>query len=87
MSGTSDSIETADRYGTPAERATLLISVASASVAFMLAFNLGAYGEIFFDQIFTVFIAGIAESGIDQNRSAQPVWRYRGNAGAEVAAH
>ena len=47
----------ADRYGTPAERATLLISVASASVAFMLAFNLGAYGEVFFDQIFTVWIA------------------------------
>ena len=49
--------DSADRYGTPAERATLLISVASASVAFMLAFNLGAYGEVFFDQIFTVWIA------------------------------
>lgn len=46
----------AGRYGTPAERAALLISVASASVAFMLAFNLGAYGEVFFDQIFTVWI-------------------------------
>ncbi len=56
MSDSSDTIETADRYGTPAERATLLISVASASVAFMLAFNLGAYGEIFFDQIFTVWV-------------------------------
>jgi len=56
MSESSDSIETADRYGTPAERATLLISVASASVAFMLAFNLGAFGEIFFDQIFTVWV-------------------------------
>ena len=56
MSETSDSIETADRYGTPAERATLLISVASASVAFMLAFNLGAFGGIFFDQIFTVWV-------------------------------
>ena len=56
MSETSDSIETANRYGTPVERATLLISVASASVAFMLAFNLGAFGEVFFDQIFTVWV-------------------------------
>ena len=56
MSESSESIETADRYGTPAERATLLISVASASVAFILAFNLGAFGEIFFDQIFTVWV-------------------------------
>jgi hypothetical protein len=56
MGESSNSLEAADRYGTPPERATLLISVASASVAFMLAFNLGAYGEIFFDQIFTVWV-------------------------------
>jgi hypothetical protein len=56
MSESADSIETANRYGTPPERATLLICVASASVAFMLAFNLGAYGEVFFDQIFTVWV-------------------------------
>jgi len=56
MSDSFDTIDQANRYGTPPERATLLISVASASVAFMLAFNLGAYGEIFFDQIFTVWV-------------------------------
>jgi hypothetical protein len=56
MSESSDRFEPADRYGTPPERATLLISVASASVAFMLAFDLGAFGEVFFDQIFTVWV-------------------------------
>ncbi len=56
LSDTTDDLTTQDRYGTPAERATLLIAVASSSVAFMLAFNLGAYGEVFFDQIFTVWI-------------------------------
>jgi hypothetical protein len=56
MSDTPDELVAPDRYGTPAERATLLIAVASSSVAFMLAFNLGAYDEVFFDQIFTVWV-------------------------------
>jgi len=38
------------------ERAALLIAVPSASIAFMLAFNLGAFGEIFFEQILTVWV-------------------------------
>lgn len=42
--------------GTSAERATLLIAVPSASVAFTLAFNLGAFDTIFFDAIFTVWV-------------------------------
>ena len=42
--------------GTTAERATLLISAASASVAFMLAFNLGAFEEVFYEQLFTVWV-------------------------------
>jgi hypothetical protein len=56
MSDMSNGLGASDRYGTPAERATLLITVASSSIAFMLAFNLGAYGEVFFDQIFTVWV-------------------------------
>lgn len=39
-----------------AERATLLIAVGSASVAFMLGFNFGAFGVVFFDQVFTVWV-------------------------------
>lgn len=42
--------------GTTAERATLLITASSASVAFMLAFNLGAFDRIFFDQLLTVWV-------------------------------
>lgn len=42
--------------GTTAERATLLITASSASVAFMLAFNLGAFNTIFFDQLLTVWV-------------------------------
>ena len=41
---------------TPSDRATLLITVASASVAFTLGFNLGAFGVIFFDQLLTVWV-------------------------------
>ena len=40
----------------PSDRATLLITVASASVAFVLGFNLGAFGVIFFDQLLTVWV-------------------------------
>ena len=42
--------------GTTAERATLLITASSASVAFGLAFNLGAFNRIFFDQLLTVWV-------------------------------
>lgn len=38
------------------DRATLLIAVGSASVAFMLGFNYGAFGIIFFEQVFTVWV-------------------------------
>lgn len=47
--------ETIDR-GTSAERATLLIAVPSASLAFTLAFNLGAFDTIFFDAVFTMWV-------------------------------
>jgi len=40
----------------PSDRATLLITVASASVAFTLGFNFGAFGVIFFDQLLTVWV-------------------------------
>jgi len=36
---------------TTEDRAAILITVPSASIAFMLAFNLGAFGEIFFEQV------------------------------------
>lgn len=39
-----------------ADRATLLIAVGSASVAFTLGFNYGAFGVVFFDQVFTVWV-------------------------------
>ncbi len=38
--------DSANRYGTPAERATLFISVGSASVTFILAFDLGAFSSV-----------------------------------------
>jgi hypothetical protein len=41
---------------TPQDRATLLVTVASATVAFMLGFNLGAFGIIFFDQLLIVWV-------------------------------
>ena len=40
----------------PSDRATLLIAVGSATVAFMLGFNYGAFGVIFFEQVFTVWV-------------------------------
>lgn len=53
----------------PSDRATLLILVASASVAFAIGFNYGAFGVIFFDQLLAiwviatiVFVASIASS-------------------------
>lgn len=38
------------------DRATLLILVPAATVAFALAFNLGAFGVIFFDRILAVWV-------------------------------
>ena len=38
------------------DRATLLIAVPAATVAFSLAFNLGAFDEIFFDVILSVWV-------------------------------
>jgi len=40
----------------PSQRAALLILVPSASVGFSLAFNLGAFGVVFFDRILTVWV-------------------------------
>lgn len=39
-----------------ADRATLLIAVGSASVAFMLGFNYGAFDVVFFERVFTVWV-------------------------------
>ncbi len=41
---------------TPADRATLLITAGSASVALTVGFNLGAFGVIFFDQLLVVWV-------------------------------
>lgn len=40
----------------PSDRATLLVTVGSATVAFMLGFNVGAFGVIFFDQLLLVWV-------------------------------
>jgi len=40
----------------PSDRATLLITAGSATVAFTIGFNLGAFGVIFFDQLLTVWV-------------------------------
>ncbi len=42
--------------GTPSDRATLLVAAGSATFAFMLGFNLGAFRVIFFDQLLTVWV-------------------------------
>jgi len=41
---------------TPSDRATLLITAGSASVAFAVGFNVGAFGVVFFDQLLTVWV-------------------------------
>ena len=41
---------------TASDRATLLITAGSASVAFAVGFNLGAFGVVFFDQLLTVWV-------------------------------
>ena len=40
----------------PSDRATLLITAGSASVAFTVGFNLGAFGVVFFDQLLVVWV-------------------------------
>ena len=40
----------------PSDRATLLVIVGSATLAFMLGFNVGAFGVIFFDQLLLVWV-------------------------------
>lgn len=40
----------------PSDRATLLIAVGSATVAFTVGFNYGAFGVVFFDQVFAVWV-------------------------------
>jgi hypothetical protein len=45
-----------DTEPTPSDRATLLITAGSATVAFTVGFNLGAYGVVFFDQLLTVWV-------------------------------
>jgi hypothetical protein len=56
MDGQLSNPETDVSRGTSADRAALLIAVPSASVAFMLAFNLGAFDTIFFDAVFSVWV-------------------------------
>lgn len=56
MDDQPSSPETDVSRGTSADRAALLISVPSASVAFMLAFNLGAFDTIFFEAVFSVWV-------------------------------
>jgi 4-amino-4-deoxy-L-arabinose transferase-like glycosyltransferase len=41
---------------TTSDRATLLITAGSASVAFAVGFNLGAFGVVFFDQLLAVWV-------------------------------
>jgi hypothetical protein len=41
---------------TPSDRAALLITAATASFAFTIGFNLGAFGVIFFDQLLAVWV-------------------------------
>ncbi|MGI9666210.1 MAG: hypothetical protein ACR2N2_03795 [Acidimicrobiia bacterium] len=39
-----------------ANRAALLIVAGSSTIAFMLGFNFGAFGEVFFEQVFAVWV-------------------------------
>jgi putative Mn2+ efflux pump MntP len=41
---------------TPSDRATLLITAASASVAFAVGFDFGAFGVVFFGQLLTIWV-------------------------------
>jgi hypothetical protein len=42
--------------GTPSDRATLLITAGSATVAFSVGFNFGAFGVVFFGQLLAVWV-------------------------------
>lgn len=41
---------------TPSDRATLLITAGSATVAFAVGFNMGAFGVIFFGQLLAIWV-------------------------------
>ena len=41
---------------TPSDRATLLITAASATVAFAVGFNFGAFGVVFFGQLLAIWV-------------------------------
>lgn len=41
---------------TPSDRATLLITAGSATVAFAVGFNFGAFGVVFFGQLLTIWV-------------------------------
>jgi hypothetical protein len=41
---------------TPSDRATLLITAGSATVAFTVGFNFGAFGVVFFAQLLTIWV-------------------------------
>jgi hypothetical protein len=41
---------------TPSDRATLLITAGSATVAFSVGFNFGAFGVVFFGQLLTIWV-------------------------------
>lgn len=41
---------------TPSDRATLLITAGSATVAFSIGFNMGAFGVIFFGQLLAIWV-------------------------------
>jgi hypothetical protein len=41
---------------TPSDRATLLITAGSATVAFSVGFNMGAFGVVFFGQLLTIWV-------------------------------
>jgi hypothetical protein len=49
-------MEATPSEATPSDRATLLITAGSASVAFTVGFNLGAFGVVFFDQLLAVWV-------------------------------
>lgn len=54
--GDADDAAADDRQASSEDRATLLIAAGSATVAFGIGFNYGAFGTVFFDSIFTVWV-------------------------------
>ena len=58
----------ASREPTLASRATVLIAAGSATIAFMLGFNYGAFGVIFFEQVFTVWVISTVVTAASKGR-------------------